>query len=292
MTNSNKDTDFSVIIPYKNASIYMEKCLDSLNKQIFKDFEVICVNDNSDDNSLDIVNSFLKLDERFKNINSEKDIGCGGARNLGIENAAGKYLVFVDADDWVDTNLLSKLNDAYKEHPEADSIWYNYSDFVNDKDYYAKNYVNEGFLKITPENILNYPEYAWQKSFKTEFIKNNNIKFTENLFFEANAFYFHISCCNPKIYCIPDILYYYRRNPYSITGNRENLTKRNNHFFKTAIEAYEIVLKNKYDSAYKDTILEFVSKYISQYKVRRNPFTKAEYSSFLEAIKQLDEQYN
>ena len=98
----------SVIIPVYNAEKYLGQCLDSLIGQTFSDFEIICVNDGSNDSSLDILNNYADKCDKIKIINIENS-GPGPARNKGLDIASGDYITFVDADDWVDKKFLEIL---------------------------------------------------------------------------------------------------------------------------------------------------------------------------------------
>lgn len=98
----------SVCIPVYNAEKYISECLDSLIKQTLREIEIICVNDGSTDNSPEIIKQYQKKHKNIKLIN-QKNQGLGGARNTGIENATGKYVGFVDADDFVDEEMYEAL---------------------------------------------------------------------------------------------------------------------------------------------------------------------------------------
>ena len=96
----NKPT-VSVIIPVYNVEQYLSKCLDSVINQTFKNIEIICINDGSTDNSLKILNEYAMADKRIIVINQENS-GVYAARNKGLQIANGKYISFVDSDDWIE----------------------------------------------------------------------------------------------------------------------------------------------------------------------------------------------
>ncbi|OCS87057.1 glycosyltransferase family 2 protein [Caryophanon latum] len=98
----------SVIIPIYNVADYLEICLQSILNQNFKDFEVILVNDGSEDDSLKICEKYIDLDNRMKLIN-QSNKGVSTARNNGMKQAHGEYLVFIDPDDWIESSMLEKL---------------------------------------------------------------------------------------------------------------------------------------------------------------------------------------
>ncbi len=99
----------SIIVPVYNTETYLPKCLDSLVNQTLKEVEIICVNDGSTDNSLDLLNQYAQKDKRIKIINFKENKGAAFARNVGIETATGEYIGFVDSDDFVDLDFYEKL---------------------------------------------------------------------------------------------------------------------------------------------------------------------------------------
>jgi len=104
--------DVSVVVPIFNCAEYLETCLLSISRQTFSNFEVLCIDDLSQDGSAKIVNKFSKLDPRFRLLRHTENRGAGGARNTGILNAQGDYLAFVDSDDFIEPNTLELLVDA------------------------------------------------------------------------------------------------------------------------------------------------------------------------------------
>ena len=95
-----KKPKFSIIVPVYNTEKYLKRCLDSIKSQSFKDYEVIIVNDGSTDNSSDIISKYP-----YKIINQE-NLGLSRARNNGVKEASGDYLIFLDSDDYIEKDLL------------------------------------------------------------------------------------------------------------------------------------------------------------------------------------------
>ena len=121
-----KNPKLSVIIPVYNVEKYLRECLDSLVCQTLKEFEIICVNDASTDNSLEILERYARNDARFIIISQENQ-GPGVARNNAIDIAKGEYIVFVDPDDWIETNALEKIYNHFKK-TNADVVQFNYKE--------------------------------------------------------------------------------------------------------------------------------------------------------------------
>ena len=131
------DVKVSVIVPVYNVEKYLRECLESLVNQTLKEIEIICINDGSDDSSLEVLNEYASKDSRFKII-SQQNQGQGIARNKGIDIANGEYLQFVDPDDWVETNMLEKLyNFANKNNSNV--VRFNYSNYNDYSGKFKKN---------------------------------------------------------------------------------------------------------------------------------------------------------
>ena len=103
----------SVIVAVQNVEDYLDDCLTSLLNQTFTDMEIICVNDGSTDNSLNILNGYASKDDRIK-VFSKENGGPGPARNYGLDHACGEYVFFLDSDDWLDLNAIKILYEKAK----------------------------------------------------------------------------------------------------------------------------------------------------------------------------------
>lgn len=102
------EVKISVIIPVYNVEKYLRECLDSVVNQTFKDIEIICVDDGSTDKSLEILQEYKRKDDRFV-ILQQRHSGAGAARNYGLKLAEGKYIQFLDSDDYFEPTLLEEL---------------------------------------------------------------------------------------------------------------------------------------------------------------------------------------
>jgi len=107
-----KRTLFSIIVPCYNAASSIERTLLAVSQQTFKDFEVIVINDGSEDLSLQLINNFISKDPRIKLLNLTQNQGLSHARNLGLDYSSGKYICFLDSDDWWPSNKL----EVFKKH--------------------------------------------------------------------------------------------------------------------------------------------------------------------------------
>ena len=213
-------TKISVIIPVYNVEEYLEQCLDSVINQPLEDIEVICINDGSTDNSLEILEEYAKKDYRIKIIN-KKNEGIGVARNIGIDHAKGKYIIFLDSDDWLKNNAFKNLYDIiildnidiliFKILPYDE----NSDKFFKRDDYELlglENLFKEDFVtyKDIKEDIFNISVVAYNKIYKKSFLDKHNLKFPERLIFEDNPFFFD-AIINAKKIKFNNEYYLYRR---------------------------------------------------------------------------------
>ena len=122
----------SVIIPVYNVQAYLRQCMDSVTGQTLRDIEIICVNDESTDDSLQILEEYVAKDKRVQII-TQKNAGAGAARNNGMRHAKGKYLSFLDADDFFEPDMLEK---AYEqaEKDQSDFVVYKSDQYHTEKD--------------------------------------------------------------------------------------------------------------------------------------------------------------
>ena len=110
----------SVIIPIYNTGKYLERCIDSILKQTYKELQVILVNDGSTDNSLSIMKEYMKQDPRIFIIDRPHE-GVSAARNAGLKEATGEYISFIDSDDWIEPDMYKIIHDILLEN-NADRV--------------------------------------------------------------------------------------------------------------------------------------------------------------------------
>ncbi len=233
----NNNQQVSVIIPVYNVEEYLRQCLDSVINQTFKDIEIIIVNDCSTDNSLQIIEEYQKKDKRIKLIDLKQNVGLGNARNEGIKAANGKYLIFVDSDDWIAGNFIQFL---YKEivSNNLDFVSVNYN-VVNDK--ITPNEIKSTLCNviISDENkkkqiLVDIPSVqTWTKIYKKDFLLSNNIFFRINKL-EDNLFIWEVIIKSKSFLFVKEPLYYYRRN-----RKGSIIWKMNKKFYKYRLYLYK-----------------------------------------------------
>ncbi len=220
----------SVIVPVYNVGSYLTRCLDSLVKQTLKEIEIICINDGSSDNSLDILIEYSQKDSRIQIIN-QSNKGVSEARNAGIKIAQGEYLAMVDPDDFIEKDMLEILYDkAIKS--DADIVecdLFEHRDLVIDSKKVRKLKIKcNPLIKMKimhgltynwqdiKSDIFNIRAYCWNKLYKTNLIKNKILfegRAGEDYYFCLEAFLTANKICytNKK-------LYHYVKNPTSLSS--------------------------------------------------------------------------
>ena len=183
----------TVVVPIYNAEQYLERCLKSIVEQTYENLEIILVNDGSSDKSLEICERFKANDERITIINKENG-GVSSARNRGIEAATGKYIIFIDADDYIEKDMFAILEDDLIKNKvdisicgfrtvDANGNILSVSQPMDEKYFDAKTFRRNLFSDKYYRNLI------WNKLFKLEIIKENNIRFREDIHINENVLF-------------------------------------------------------------------------------------------------------
>ena len=252
----------SIIIPVYNAATTIEKCVDSIIENNYKDIEVILVEDCSKDNSWDVCK---KLSEKYNNVKilrNEKNQGVSYTRNQGLKLASGEYTMFVDSDDWVDNSYFSEFMNVmqskeqsmvvcgYINHDEkvnGSTDRYEWDDFEGVKSYPTKDIIESLHRRALLQQL-------WNKMFITKLIKDHNLRFDESISIGEDTRFvldYIRKCQIQTIYLLNKPLYHY------IRGKEGSL------MYRVGYESVEEPLKNlrrlyeilDYDKNQIDTII-------------------------------------
>ena len=215
----------SIIVPVYNVEKYLERCVESIIGQTYKNIEIILVDDGSKDNSGKICDDFMKKDNRIKVIHKENG-GLSDARNAGIEIAKGEYIGFVDSDDYIEKDMFETLYNLCKEN-DAEISMVSYYEYYNGKLIAVrKNEKIEKFDKIGAIKELlidkKIQSYAWNKLFKREL--SENIQFPTNKNFEDIATTLKLFEKANNFALLEEPKYFYLRRDDSIIGKRNYKT--------------------------------------------------------------------
>ena len=215
----------SVILPVYNTALFLTKCLDSICSQTFENIEIICINDGSTDGSSAILKDFSARDKRIKIINQENR-GLAVSRNVGIETAQGKYITFVDSDDWILPEMLEFMVNAAENNP-VDFVVAGSEAFADTpKDQPRAEEINKWLYKERGEGIYfinrNMPITCTAQLLKTEILQKHNIRFpNEKISFEDEYWRYALQIHCKAYYYLPQKLYQYRIRGSSITGSQK-----------------------------------------------------------------------
>ena len=166
----------SVIVPIYNASLYLKECLSSIQNQTFTDFEVLCIDDGSKDNSAEIVNQFVINDNRFK-LFKQANAGVSVARNLGLKNAIGEYVCFVDSDDSLSDDYLSTLIELSKDGSFAVCGYTSKKKNLGSRGDKLNCFTAADFIKKIIYEQIQHPN-IWMMLFKNSIIQMKHLDFT------------------------------------------------------------------------------------------------------------------
>ena len=237
----------SIIVPMYNVEKYIDKCLNSLINQTFKNMEIIVVNDGSTDGSASIVEKYLlKHSSKIKYL-EKKNGGLSSARNYGIEYATGEYIAFLDSDDYVEHNMYEEMYKlAKKENAdmvECDFIWeWEYGKRVFDK---RREYK-------TREDMMKKPRVVvWNKIFRRELINKTKARFPEGLIYEDMEFFYKILPFINKISYINKYFVHYTQREDSISKKQ---TEKTEDIFKILDNIFDYYKQNNLYHQYEKVL--------------------------------------
>lgn len=225
----------SIIVPIYNVEEFLPRCIESILNQTFTDFELILVDDGSPDNSGAICDEYSQKDNRIRTIHKVNE-GVSKARNYGLKTCCGKYVTFVDSDDFVEKNWLKDIHTVIKECEDVEIVKWGY---YMEMDAHTKTYVSDKKYELhSTEEMLktndkfNYSGFLWNSMFKKEILCN--LFFDETLNYCEDHIFSYTAFQRCKSMCILDTPYYHYvihnsnslsdvRNPYTVinAANKE-----------------------------------------------------------------------
>lgn len=243
----------SIIVPIYNVEKYLQECLESIIKQSYKDIEIILVNDGSTDSSGEICKNYS---ERYKNIVYLEKVngGLSDTRNFGIEKSTGDYLIFIDSDDYWNSNFLAELNNIVEKNDNLDIVFFRFVKYYENSKRKEEEVLNIDFYKVNNKTgieainhiLLNNKDFGWYACrylVSRQYIIENNMKFIKGRSYEDALW-------SPKVWIKASKVYYYDEAVYVYRLDREGQITSN------------ISLKNLKDSIFVSTYwLEEIKKY-------------------------------
>ena len=291
MNNIKKDVniDVSVIIPVFNVSKYIETCLKSLINQKNKNLEFIFVDDFSSDNSISIVEKYAKQDNRIIILKNSANLGCATTRNLAISIAKGKYIGFVDADDYISDNYFGSLY-RIARIKDADIAMTNNVVRFPSKSIKHKNMgfsINKKIGDDQKINIINTTGVTWNKIYKREFLNKYLILFPEIHTMGTDNYITVLSLFFAKNIVTTDkSIYYYRENHNSIINKKKDAS-----YYKLTDVYSRIITRILYSDKNKEIKNKWINSVINRfYKDTKSNLSKFETN--LEKINYINYVYN
>lgn len=238
----------SIIVPVYNAEAYLAECLDSLLAQDISDYEIICINDGSQDSSPVLLHEYAKKHSIIR-VLDKKNGGVTTARNAGLNIAQGDYIWFVDADDFLLPNSLGSLREeALRTH--CDRIIVGGYQFVNALTEEESALAKENKL---PLNVSWYDSVVWRNLLRQDFLRQHNLffRYPELTHGEDGLFMYEVGLYEPKSVEVTDILYFYREHPGSAetTVSLDNCQKKQRSYLRIAQ-----ILRDYYHSGRRDSV--------------------------------------
>lgn len=229
---------YSFIVPVYNTEKYLKKCLDSLVNQTYKDFEIIVVNDGSTDKSSNIISKYQKKYKNIIVIDKENE-GLSMARNRGVQKSSGKYIIFVDSDDYVSNKLLEEVD---KKIDDSDILRFQIA--TEDEEYTKINeYHEESFESMCGYDAFKYlssyhfVEPAWCYVIRKNYYIENKFSFKKGVYHEDFGLIPYVIYKARKVKSIDFIGYYYIQRNGSIMNN--------NDYKKTVKKAFDMLEQYK-----------------------------------------------
>lgn len=279
----------SIVVPIYNSEPYLSQCLNSAISQTLKEIEIICVNDGSSDNSLNIVERFAQNDSRIKIIN-KKNGGYGKAVNTGMSVACGEYVSILESDDFISKNMLEYLYKTAKKY-DVDIVKSDYYEFSsnNIKKIYkpvptSAVYYNKVLSSIDNDEIFDFKMNTWTGIYRRSFLEENKIfhNETNGASYQDNGFWFQTIALAKRVIFVKKAFYHYRQdNPNSSINSKEKVfcmcdeydfirdfLERDNELLKRCTKAYHRARFYNYFYSYQRVSeqykMDFLMKFHSQ----------------------------
>lgn len=276
---------FSIIVPVYNSEKYLDKCLESIINQTNQDFELLIINDGSPDNSQQIINRYQKnYPSKVKSFIKENG-GLSDARNYGVNKATGKYIIFVDSDDFINVKLLEKLDSCIKKD-SPDIIGYNFVDM--DQNYRELTVTTRPHKSnISGEEAISqlvlskqYFEPAWGFAYKLDYWKSNKFEYIKGLFHEDFALTPLVIVKAKRVSFINFNGYYYIKTSNSITRNLS--IEKEQKLANDLLKGYDFLIKEfqkiNFDNEYsKDLLMSYLANSLIYRLENINPSLKSNY---------------
>ena len=264
------DVKVSIIIPVYNPGELLNRCLDSASNQTLKDIEIICIDDGSSDGSLDILNRYAKNDSRFK-VLSQPNLGAGIARNKGLEYANGEYIVFLDSDDYIESDMCECLYNHAKRL-DSDLVLFNNRWYLGDNS--TRDFIHFDSFEEDPKTFVfdyrfihnkvlsGFFGVIWTKFYKKSFLEDNNIGFPSHKLYNDLEFHIKSVLLAKRIAYCPKIFYHYNKLGHpslqtKYVGKREAIV-----FYDVMVGIRDFLIEKGFMDEFRIDFLNFTFRHL------------------------------
>ena len=284
--------EISIVMPLYNAERYLKEALESIKMQTFENYELICVNDFSSDNTQKVIDLYAQKDERIKVLKNTERRGAAYSRNKGLDMALGKYIIFLDGDDLFDESMLEQAFEAI-ESKRIDIVCFDYVSFTSmptnaqkrtcHSKRFVRQYCDQSFqvsdMKICDFTDLNTA--PWNKLYRTEFLKENKLEFQD------------LPCCNDVYFVL--LSFFLTENMIFLNSGKalvcfrrhDTVTKIGNNqnpiclFYALEKVQKELVNRKLFDRYYEHYYAQCFWMLWSTYKTTKDNRQKTEFYHFI-----------
>ncbi|WP_295617932.1 glycosyltransferase [uncultured Methanobrevibacter sp.] len=262
-----EEINLSVVMPVFNSEEYLNECLDSILNQTLDNIEIICIDDRSTDNSLDILKGYAEKYDNIKVFRNDENKGAGFTRNRGLSYINGKYFAFMDSDDFLDETAYEKVLDLVKSNDLDFAMFQliNYNDDTGEvytESYYDIKCLGDDYTEkvfnhkdtIDVDGMFKISVSPCNKIYKRSFIEEIDARFKEGITFEDNIFFFKIFLKAERVSFYKEHLYYRRRRNDSVMGS---YNKNNVNVILISSMAVDLFQEEGYYDLYKENLLNF-----------------------------------
>jgi glycosyltransferase involved in cell wall biosynthesis len=254
-----KDTHkVSIVVAIYNVEKYIAECLESIINQTYTNLEIICVNDESSDNSEEKINHYLGIDSRIRIIN-QKNKGLSGVRNTGIKYSTGKYIYFIDGDDFISNDYISEMVKSIEKDGCKIVHNPNYIEYLNEN-YHLNTHINIHNANAFKTNNITHS--TWSKLFDLDFLKETKVTFKEHLLYEDYEFWNRFIAHLDDISFCEKGLYYYRQRDNSIISQSKNNKFYNNQIINCIDSIYNYYSQNKEKLNFKPLYISLINDHL------------------------------
>lgn len=259
----------SIVIPVYNAERYLEECMEAILGQTFRDYEILCINDGSQDGSMKILSQYQEKYPALIHVCSQENQGQATARNVGVDKASGEYIAFLDADDLIEKDYFEVLYTAAKEH-DSEMVICSYEKFDNDGNIILRRCTKDWEVQFYNGFTHVFQYSPWGKLISRNMLKKYDIRFVSGEKMEDGPYGIITNSVARNVVCLDYVGYHYRTYPDSTMGGiRKNGISMSHTAQKFPLKGIEYatnkvreILGREYDEILEFCVLKAVAGFV------------------------------